>query len=53
MGMPIRVGGALNGVYLKSYHMRFSSRREIDRIVKTYQDAKVRAAQIQQFLGML
>lgn len=50
MGMPIRVGGALNGVYLKSYHMRFRTKQEIDRIITTYQNAKARAAQIQQFL---
>ena len=46
MEMTIGVGGFLDGVYLRSYHMRAQTPKDVEEIIKDYEYAKVRAKQI-------
>lgn len=46
MNMTIGVGGYLEGVYLRSYHMRARTPKEVDEIIKDYEYARIRAEQI-------
>ena len=46
MGMTIRIGGFWDGVSLISYHMRVQTEQQVENIVKDYEYAKARAAQL-------
>lgn len=52
MGMTIRLGWS-EGVCIRSYHMPINSKGKLEKVVKDYENAKVRAKKIQNVLQTL
>jgi hypothetical protein len=50
MGMTIIIGGRLTGVGLASYHMLINSESELEKIIKEFKAAEIRAKEIQAML---
>ncbi len=50
MGMTIIIGGRLTGVGLASYHMLIDSESELEKILKEFKAAEIRAKEIQAML---
>lgn len=50
MGMTIIIGGRLTGVGLASYHMLIDSESELEKIIKEFKAAEIRAKEIQAML---
>ena len=48
--MTIIIGGRLTGVGLASYHMLIDSESELEKIIKEFKAAEIRAKEIQAML---
>jgi hypothetical protein len=53
LNMPISIGGWKNGICIDSYHMPLSTKKEIDKLIQSFEWAKEKGPEIMKFLKSL